>query len=210
LEIAVAELLVTYTTPTKSPSGDLYYARAFGQVADDGLWEGWLEFQLAGDDSVLITRRETEQPNRADLMYWAQGLTDVYLEGALGRILRPAPAVPVADAPVYTDSQPTRPPQLRSTMQLRVVLDPYQVYAEGEGILRSQLRALSRDHLQHIVEAYHFVDDNEFAFAQGASASALADRIVERVREKFDLTSRGRERAEEAGPQSATAEDRNA
>ena len=95
-------------------------------------------------------------------------------------------------------------------MALRVVLDPYQVYSEGEGILRSQLRALPREQLQHIVEAYHFADDNEFAFAQGASASALADRIVERVREKFDLTSRGRERGEAAGPQSATAEDRNA
>ena len=89
----MAELLVTYTTPTKSPSGDLYYARAFGQVADDGLWEGWLEFQLAGDDSVLITRRETEQPNRADLMYWAQGLTRVYLMGSLERALAPTPSI---------------------------------------------------------------------------------------------------------------------
>ena len=206
----MAELLVTYTTPTRSPSGDLYYARALGQKADDGLYEGWLEFQLAGDDTVLITRRETEQPNRDDLMYWAQGLSDVYLEGALAKILRPAPAVPIADAPVYTDSQPAARPHMRATMALRVVLDPFQVYAEGEDTLRAQLGALPREQLQHIVEAYHFNDDNEFAFAQGAPASALADRIVERVREKFDLTSRGRERVEGAAPQSATPEDRHA
>ena len=191
----MAELLVTYTVPTKSPSGDLYYARALGQKADDGLWEGWLEFQLAGDDSVLITRRETEQPNRDDLMYWAQGLTDVYLEGALQRILRPAPAIPAPDVPVYTNSQPARPGNLRNTVAMRVVLDPYQVFAEGEDVLRGQLRALSRGHVQHIVEAYGFAQDDP-EFARGASAEQLIERIVESVREKFDLSSRGRERPE--------------
>jgi hypothetical protein len=206
----VAELLVTYTTPTRSPSGDLYYARALGQKSSDGLYEGWLEFQLAGDDSVLITRRETEQPNRDDLMYWAQGLTDVYLEGALSRILRPAPAIPVADAPTFVDSQPARPSQLRSTMALRVVLDPYQVYTEGEGILRSQLYALSREHLQHIVEAYGFVGHDDHEWARSATSAQLADRIIDKVRERFELTSRGKEQAEEAAQQNATAEDRNA
>lgn len=197
----MAELLVTYTLPTKSPSGDLYYARALGQKTDDGLWEGWLEFQLAGDESVLITRRETEQPNRDDLMYWAQGLSDVYLQGALQRILRPAPAVVAADSPTYVDSQPARPQGQRSSIPMRVVLDPYQVYAEGEGILRSQLRALSRDHLQHIVEAYSFVDANERDWARTATSTELTDRVIEKVREKFDLTSRGRERPGEASAQ---------
>jgi len=205
----VAELLVTYTVPTKSPSGDLYYARALGQKADDGLWEGWLEFQLAGDESVLITRRETEQPNRDDLMYWAQGLTDVYLEGALQRILRPAPAIPAPDVPVYVDSHPTQGSPLRATMAMRVVLDPYQVFSEGEDILRNQLYALSRGHVQHIVEAYGFAQDDP-DFTRIASTDAMVDRIVESVRAKFDLTSRGRERAEGAAPQSAKAEDRPA
>ena len=205
----MAELLVTYTVPTKSPSGDLYYARALGQKADDGLWEGWLEFQLAGDETVLITRRETEQPNRDDLMYWAQGLTDVYLEGALQRILRPAPAIPAPDVPIHVDSHPTRSSPLRATMAMRVVLDPYQVFAEGEDVLRGQLHALSRGHVQHIVEAYGFADQDP-EFARTASAEQLIDRIVESVRAKFDLTARGRERPEGAAPQSAKAKDLNA
>jgi hypothetical protein len=35
----------------------------------------------------MRTPRETEQPNREDLAYWATGLTQVYLEGALTRAL---------------------------------------------------------------------------------------------------------------------------
>ena len=58
-------------------------------MADDGLWEGWLEFVLAGDEETVRTARETEQAERDDLDYWAQGLSATYLEGALERALRP-------------------------------------------------------------------------------------------------------------------------
>ena len=34
-------------------------------------------------------RRETTQPNRTDTLYWATGLTPIYLEGALQRALHP-------------------------------------------------------------------------------------------------------------------------
>jgi hypothetical protein len=88
----VAELLVTFNEPTRAPNGDLYYARALGGNAPDGLWQGWLEFVLAGDELALTTGPETEQADRDDLKYWAQGLSAVYLEGALVRALNPDPA----------------------------------------------------------------------------------------------------------------------
>jgi hypothetical protein len=37
---------------------------------------------------ILHTDRETSQPNRAALEYWADGLEPVYLEGALARAQR--------------------------------------------------------------------------------------------------------------------------
>lgn len=86
----MAEVLVSFTEPTKSATGDLYYGRAIGRLASDGRWEGWIEFVLAGSDEVVMTPRETAQPNRTDLKYWAQGLSGVYLEGALERALHPA------------------------------------------------------------------------------------------------------------------------
>lgn len=89
----MAEVLVTFTTPTRAKNGDLYHGRVLGRLAHDGLWEGWIEFALAGSDEIALTGRETEQPNRADLRYWAEGLSAAYLEGALERALRPTPAL---------------------------------------------------------------------------------------------------------------------
>jgi hypothetical protein len=105
-ESTMAEVLVSFTQPTRSPTGDLYYGRAVGRLAPDGLWEGWIEFALAGSEEVVITRRETEQPNRDDLKYWAQGLSAAYLEGALDRALRPAPVRLPAEKRQFSDSSP--------------------------------------------------------------------------------------------------------
>jgi hypothetical protein len=52
-----------------------------------GSWKGWIEFASIDGDSHVRTPRETEQPNRGDLAYWATGLTQVYLEGALRRAI---------------------------------------------------------------------------------------------------------------------------
>ena len=65
----------------------MYFAQAVGRKReDDGLWEGWLEFEGIDDSTRQIaSERETTQPNRVDLEYWAQGLSYVFLQGALGR-----------------------------------------------------------------------------------------------------------------------------
>ncbi len=64
--------------------GSAYACRVLGGRADDGLWEGYLEFR-SSDGAVLLTPRETRQPDQVDLVYWATGLSGVYLEGALQR-----------------------------------------------------------------------------------------------------------------------------
>jgi hypothetical protein len=51
------------------------------------LWEGWIEFIAADGSDVRRTPRETTQPDRDALMYWAQGLSMTYLEGAMARTL---------------------------------------------------------------------------------------------------------------------------
>lgn len=84
----MSELLVKFTEPTRAESGELYWPAVYGGLADDGLWEGWIEFAHE-DGRVLRTPRETEQPDLDFVRYWAQGLTATYLEGALERALRP-------------------------------------------------------------------------------------------------------------------------
>lgn len=79
-------VLVKFDEPIRNPAGGMYLAEAVGRKREDGRWEGWLEF-IGADESApsLVSGRETTQPNRADLDYWAQGLSKVYLEGALAR-----------------------------------------------------------------------------------------------------------------------------
>ena len=205
----MAEVLVTFTTPTRAKNGDLYHGRVLGRLAHDGLWEGWIEFALAGSDEIVLTERETEQPNRTDLKYWAEGLSATYLEGALDRALNPTPALqPTPEERVFVNVHPRRPKPVPMPATRRVVLDPFLTYAEGEELLRGQLNALSRDHLQDIVEGYGFVGAHERDWPRLASSEAMVERIIERVRARYAgaTIAPGTESEQEAGPQTSTAE----
>ncbi|HEU4388979.1 MAG TPA: ATP-dependent Clp protease ATP-binding subunit [Blastocatellia bacterium] len=82
----MAELIQEYSTRIEGDDGTIYTARTYGKRRPDGTWEGWLEFHAAGEGRpVLRTARETSQPNRTAIEYWAAGLQPVYLEGAYGR-----------------------------------------------------------------------------------------------------------------------------
>jgi hypothetical protein len=84
----MAKILVKFDAPIVAPSGKIYFAQAVGRETPTGLWEGWLEFLGVDDASeAFASDRETTQPNRRDTEYWAQGLTKVYLEGALNRAI---------------------------------------------------------------------------------------------------------------------------
>lgn len=175
----MAEVLVKFTEPVRGSDGTLYSAQACGGIAEDGLWEGWIEFE--SDGKAVRTGRETEQPNMADLTYWAQGLSMVYLEGALARATKEPvaePATPFEAKPLFDG--PAGHPASPRVVGARPVLNPFLVYAEGEDLLRQQLHALSRDHLAAIIDWYHLpvsVDPST------SSASVIADDITRTLRE---------------------------
>ncbi|HEY7169681.1 MAG TPA: hypothetical protein VH417_02480 [Vicinamibacterales bacterium] len=81
------EVLLEFSTPVQGPDGRLYGARAVGAEMADGLWHAWIEFSPGDAGDIAATDRETTQPNRTDALYWATGLTQIYLEGALIRAL---------------------------------------------------------------------------------------------------------------------------
>lgn len=79
-------ILVKFDEPIRDVDGATYFAQAAGRKREDGLWEGWVEFtRMSEDGPSFASGRETTQPNRADLEYWAQGLSQVYLQGAIAR-----------------------------------------------------------------------------------------------------------------------------
>ena len=67
-----------------SDANTKYTVLICGEERADGTWEGWIEFH-SDSGTVLCTDRETTQPNRMDLAYWADGLEPVYIEGAFTR-----------------------------------------------------------------------------------------------------------------------------
>jgi hypothetical protein len=100
----MAEVLVDFETPIAH--GDrTYNARAVGRFSNHHMWEGWLEFLPIGGGEAVVSGVETTQPEREHLIYWATGLTPIYLEGALKRALSPTHVrvrvieEPVSDAP---------------------------------------------------------------------------------------------------------------
>lgn len=103
----MAELLVEFDATIRGDDGTQWHPRVWGAIADDSLWEGWVEFLPAGteDREAIRTGRETEQPKRSDLMYWAQGLTQVYLEGALQRARRNGSVSSSAASPATSASR---------------------------------------------------------------------------------------------------------
>lgn len=85
----MAEVFVDFTHSIPGPDGRRYCARACGTETEGGQWQGWVEFVPLDGGAVIRSGRETTQPNRQDTLYWATGLTLVYLQGALARALKP-------------------------------------------------------------------------------------------------------------------------
>jgi len=182
----MAEVLVEFDAAFRGPHGDRYTARACARLGDDGLWEGWLEFTNVDAGAVIRSGRETTQPSRADAMYWATGLSRVYLEGALDRALRPprrsAPTT-VHVEPVFNGPAPPAVEPADVVVAPRPVLDPFEVYAQGERVLRRELMALSPDHLRTIIRAYGL---DGGAGARAVTTEVLAEYIVAEVRARVD------------------------
>ena len=131
----------------------VYHVRACGSPLDETVWQGWLEFEPIDGGATLRSPRETTQPNRQDTVYWATGLTAVYLEGALQRALHPPTRPEPQDLGRPAFDGPA-PPAAAAPPAAGSVLNPFSVYRKGEQILRDQLHALSAWHLVNIINAY--------------------------------------------------------
>jgi hypothetical protein len=82
----MAELIQEFADAVRDARGREYAASVYGEAREGGTWEGWIEFRpLSGVGPALRTARETTQPDRGALEYWATGLEPIYLEGALAR-----------------------------------------------------------------------------------------------------------------------------
>ena len=197
----MAEVLVKFDEPIAGSGGKTYLAQAVGKEVDGGRWDGWLEFQGVEDGvSALASGRETTQPNRKNLEYWAQGLTKVYLEGALNRAISLSEPrrerAPMEPEPSRFSEPSSRSPNTDSPRPLsrRAILDPFQVYAQGERILLGELNALSRDHLENIAAA-NGIGMPRPGSIKSASKEDLIEAIVGDARRASGGAARGSDEA---------------
>ena len=177
----MSEVLVEFEAILTAGDGTRWVPRACGRLGEDGLWEGWIEFlDMADVEGAVRTPRETEQPNRDDLMYWAQGLTQAYLEGALvrARTSRGQPREREVGVPPHFDG-PARTHHAGHRVSPRPILDPFSVFQQGEDVLVQELGALSTGRLRDLVISYGFATPDD---AYGSSRDQLTSAIIAGVR----------------------------
>jgi hypothetical protein len=177
----MAQTLIRFDTPVVHRDGRQYRAQACGRERDNGQWEAWLEFEDIETGEVLRSERETTQPNLKDATYWATGLTPVYLEGSLNRILHP---------PVAREVEAVRPPHFDAPAPRRraiisnrePILDPFSVYEKNPDLLAQELTALRGWHLRQIIRDYELVDENDVSL-EALTEPELGMLIMQRVRD---------------------------
>ena len=178
------EVLNQLAAPILSVDGQAYRSQVVGADMPDGRWEGWIEFIPLDGGQPVRTPRETTQPNRADTLYWASGLSATYMEGALARALnRPVVTSVPHGRPLF--NEPAREFVIskgRPQPHVEAVLDPFSVYEKGEVLLRKELGALSSWHLVNIVLAYRLSDRSETELSTMSHADLVA-LITDGVRE---------------------------
>jgi hypothetical protein len=177
------ETLLRFHTPVLGHDGQLYEARACGSPLPGATWQGWIEFVPVDGGEPVRTPRETTQPNRPAIEYWATGLTEVFLEGALKRALDPPIVVraPQPQASIFPGPAPStvvRPDHVPAS-----ILDPFSVFEKGETLLHKQLSALSSWHLINIALDYELPDIDREALSR-MPAAELVDLIVQAVRDR--------------------------
>jgi hypothetical protein len=179
---AMAEVLIEYDATVVDRDGRRWAARACGRRGETKMWEGWIEFVPVDPERRPVrSPLETTQPSREDLLYWATGLTSTYLTGALNRALQPPLERPNPRRvqPHFGGPAPSVVSAPASPSVGRPVLDPFNVYAQGEEILVRQLDALDTPRLRDIVREYELMSAEQ---ADKATRLDLATAIVTAAR----------------------------
>jgi ATP-dependent Clp protease ATP-binding subunit ClpA len=92
------ELIRKYPNVVLETDGRVFACASYGRQRADGRCEGRIVFFPLHGGPAVATDRETTQPRRASLEYWADGLSPTFLQGALARALRRGPDATL-DAP---------------------------------------------------------------------------------------------------------------
>jgi hypothetical protein len=158
-----------YGEPLITSTGN-YRARVYGRPRSDGRWEGWLVFFPVAGGRVIATDRETTQSSRADLEYWASGLTDVYLEGALERALALQPEAQLAKELAELERLEATAEARAETLELEAAAARAEARAAEAASARTEERLLET--IADTADAEAEAHEKAAAAARGAARAA--------------------------------------
>jgi hypothetical protein len=129
--------------------GDEYYVSVAADVRTDGRWQAWLEYMPLDESDPLLTPIETTQQNRADIVRWAETLTETYVEGAFRRAVH-APADVLA---VLRDRMSVAEAAAEAAIEIDRgdVTDPFAMYQSGRPAMKARLSALPVGSLRQMI-----------------------------------------------------------
>lgn len=180
----MAEVFRVFDEPVVDQSGS-YHARVVGRHAEDGMWEGWLEFvpNAGTADGPFVSSVESRQPEREHLAYWAGGLSAVYLEGALSRARKPTRVrTQIVETPISDRPAPRVRTRVRTAAGVgQPILDPFEVGARSLDVLAQELGALGPARLLNIIAAYGLSeeDDDLTAMTELQLIQLIVDAVAE-------------------------------
>lgn len=130
---------------------------------------------------VARTGRETTQQDREQLLYWAEGLTLAYLEGALERALAPDPTVSLRRRRVGRPTYEGPAPGGVRAGRRSAALDPYDLFVRGRDVLLALLSELDRSTLREIIRSHRLsaASPQELSRLTPAQLASLIVRCIE-------------------------------
>jgi hypothetical protein len=142
----MTELIADLPYRVIDTTGNEYYVAVSAEQLAGGQWEAWLEYVPLDDSDALLTHTETTQPTRADVLRWAETLSETYVQGAFVR----------AVAATTGSRLVARPADLPITAAAATELpDPFELFALGKAEMRLRLLTLPRPTLLAIISAFN-------------------------------------------------------
>ena len=166
-----------------------FSARVYGQRMDDGRWSGSLVFVPEDGGRLIATERETTQSSLADLAYWATGLSEVYLQGALARGLALQPEAQLA-------RELARLERIEASAEIRAdALGRAATVARTQSRVAEAARERTEERLLETIaeNAAIEADAHEQAAAESRTAAVAAKRAVRNKKAKTSAEKRTQE-----------------
>jgi hypothetical protein len=148
----MSELVADLPYRVIDADGNEYYVSVGAEPRKDGRWEAWLEYMPLDESEPFLTPTETTQQTRAEVMRWAEALTETYVQGAFRRAMSAAADVLPALRERRTAAEAAAEAAIEAVRG--DVPDPFAMYERGRPAMTARLGTLPSAVLRQIISEF--------------------------------------------------------